>query len=103
VKDHVSRGLPFAYYYYYYSFSSSPHKDVLRMQGIFKRLQQWRLCLHYNKCSFFHDCLPYLGHMIFEKLGIKQVIVGTLKNILIIAMEHGFMLFLAWQFTIVIL
>ena len=44
--------------------SSSPEEFVKHLREVFERLRQWELLLHHGKCKFFHDRLPYLGHMI---------------------------------------
>ena len=63
-------------------FSSSPHDHVRHLQAIFERLQRWGFRLHYGKCKFFHDQLPYLGHMIVPSgLGVQQAKVDALHKI----------------------
>ena len=52
------------------------------LQAVFGRLQQWGLRLHHGKCKFFHNRLPYLGHMIIPGgLGVQQAKVDALQKI----------------------
>jgi hypothetical protein len=84
VMDRVLAGLPFARCYIddVIIFSSSPQDHVRHLQAVFERLRQWGLRLHHGKCKFFHDRLPYLGHMIVPRgLGVQQAKVDALQRI----------------------
>lgn len=84
VMDRVLAGLPFARCYIddVIIFSSSPQDHVRHLQAVFERLWQWGLRLHHGKCKFFHDRLPYLGHMIVPGgLGVQQAKVDALQRI----------------------
>ena len=63
-------------------FKGSPHQHVRHLQTIFKRLREWGLRLHHSKCKFFHNRLPYLGHMIVPRgLGVQQAKIDALQQI----------------------
>ena len=60
-------------------FSITPQEHVWYLQAVIERLPKWGLCLHHAKCKFFHDRLPYLGHMIEPRgLGVQQTKVDAL-------------------------
>ena len=78
-------GLPFARCYIddVIIFSSGPQEHVRHLQAVFHRLLELGLRLHHGKCKFFHDWLPYLGHMIIlGDLGVQQAKVDALQKIL---------------------
>jgi len=84
VMDQVLKGLPFARCYIddVIIFSNTPEEHVKHLQQVFGRLQAWGLRLHHGKCRFFHDQLPYLGHMITPGgLGVQEAKVEALKRI----------------------
>ena len=66
VMDQIMKGFPFAQCYVddVIIFCDTPEEHVKHLQQVFERLQSWGLCLHHGKCKFFHEQLPYLGHMI---------------------------------------
>ena len=79
--DQILTGLPFARCYIddVIIFSSSPQEHVRHLQAVLERLRHWGLRLHHGKCKFFHDRLPYLGHMIISGgLGLHQAKVDAL-------------------------
>jgi hypothetical protein len=79
IMDQVLKGLPFARCYIddVIIFSDTPEQ-------VFERLQAWGLRLHHGKCKFFHDQLPYLGHMITPGgLGVQEAKVEALNRILV--------------------
>jgi hypothetical protein len=84
VMDQVLKGLPFSRCYIddVIIFSNTPEEHVKHLQQVFGRLQVWGLRLHHGKCRFFHDQLPYLGHMITPGgLGVQEAKVEALKRI----------------------
>ncbi len=84
VMDQVLKGLPFARCYIddVIIFSDTPEEHVKHLQQVFERLQHWGLRLHHGKCKFFHDKLPYLGHMITPGgLGVQEAKVEALNRI----------------------
>ena len=84
VMNQLFIGLPFARCYIddVIIFSNSPHDHMRHLQAVFERLQRWGLRLHHSKYKFFHDQLPYLGHMIVPSgLGVQQAKVDALHKI----------------------
>ena len=52
------------------------------LQAVLERLRHWGLRLHHGKCKFFHDRLPYLGHIIIPGgLGDQRAKVDALHRI----------------------
>ena len=83
--DQVLVRLPFARCYIddVIIFSNTPQEHVRHLQAVFERLRKWGLRLHHGKCKFFHNRLPYLGHMIvLGGLGVQQAKVDALQKIL---------------------
>jgi site-specific DNA-cytosine methylase len=66
VMDQVLEGLPFARAYIddilVYSETAEEHLKHLEM--VFERLRAANLSLHPEKCAFFGERVPYLGHMV---------------------------------------
>ena len=50
--------------------SRTPDKHIIRLQGVFERLRAAGLKLKPSKCTFFKDCIAYLGHIV-SKQGIE--------------------------------
>lgn len=48
-------------------FSSSVQEHLLRLEAVFKRLQQEGVKIKLSKCSFFQKQVKYLGHLVSEQ------------------------------------
>ena len=44
--------------------SRTPEEHLIRLEGVFSRLQAAGLKFKPNKCAFFKDCIAYLGHIV---------------------------------------